>query len=117
MNNTNLWQEEAERLGGPALSQLLTNLSDDQHDIKSKLDLLDDEFTSINSKLDNIMRGFPNGDADGHRRFHEAAIEWRELRNKMVRSALSEAAKVGGVAALGWVLYSLWIALKLELHK
>lgn len=64
-----------------------------------------------------LRNGFPGGDPDSHRRYHESVIEWRELRNKMIREALVHAAKIGGIGAIGWVVYALWTALKMEVIK
>ncbi|HCP76821.1 MAG: hypothetical protein CML16_04065 [Pusillimonas sp.] len=75
---------------------------------------------SIDQMKDEIkvlMSGFPDSDPGSHRRYHESVIEWRETRNRLVKEALAHAAKVGGVAAAGWVVYALWIAFKMELHK
>lgn len=74
---------------------------------------------AIDSKAmhQQLINAFPAGDTDGHRRYHETVIEWRELRNKIVRECLIHAAKIGGLAGLGWILYAIWTALKLELGK
>lgn len=74
-------------------------------------------LSSIEEQQELLLRGFPGGDVDGHRRFHESLIEWRELRNKMVKEALVHAAKVGGIGATGWVLYAIWLAIKMEMIK
>ncbi len=68
-------------------------------------------------EIETLMSGFPDSDPGSHRRYHESVIEWRETRNRLVKEALANAAKVGGVAAAGWVVYALWIAFKMELHK
>lgn len=78
---------------------------------------LERKITAMQSRQDMIIAGFPGGDPDSHRRYHESVIEWRELRNRMVREALMHAAKVGGLAAIGWIGYSLWIAFKMEIMK
>lgn len=64
-----------------------------------------------------IMAGFPGGDPESHCRYHDSIIEWRELRNRMVRDALSQASKAGALAAIGWIAYAIWVAFKMELHK
>lgn len=71
----------------------------------------------LQADMTALRNGFPGGDPDSHRRYHESIIEWRELRNKMVREALIQAAKVGGVGALGWFAYAAWTALKMEIFK
>lgn len=65
----------------------------------------------------DLAGAFPNGDASAHRRYHESAIEWRELRNRMVLEALTQAAKAGGVAGIGWIVYALWVSFKMEIQK
>ncbi len=78
---------------------------------------LEQRLAVMQSKQEEILRGFPDSDPDSHRRYHESVMEWRELRNKMVREALIQAAKVGGVGAIGWLAYALWISLKMEIFK
>jgi hypothetical protein len=104
-------------------------------EVRDKQDALTGRFDEINKRADTldsalashakdsagwhaeILKAFPAGDTDGHRRYHETVIEWRELRNKIVREALINAGKVGGLGAIGWLLYAIWIALKMELSK
>lgn len=74
-------------------------------------------LSAIEDQQELLLRGFPSGDVDGHRRFHESLIEWRELRNKMVKEALIHAAKVGGIGAIGWVMYAIWQTMKMEITK
>lgn len=64
-----------------------------------------------------IIKGFAGCDLDGHRRYHETIIEWRELRNKIVRESLINAAKAGFLGAIIWVSWALFNALKLEFFK
>lgn len=78
---------------------------------------LERKITAMQARQDQIVAGFPDGDPASHRRYHEAIIEWRTLRNQMVKSALLQAAKVGGLAAIGWVAYAVWIAFKMEILR
>lgn len=71
----------------------------------------------MNAEIKALSAGFPGGDPESHRRYHESVIEWRETRNRMVKEALAHAAKVGGVAGMGWVCYALWTALKMEITR
>lgn len=64
-----------------------------------------------------IVNGFAGGDIDGHRRYHESIIEWRELRNKIVRESLINAAKAGSLGAIAWTCWAIFSALKLEFLK
>lgn len=76
-----------------------------------------DAQRALQQQVADISRGFPDGDPDSHRRYHESVIEWRELRNKMVRDALTHAAKVGGIGAACWVAYAVWTAFKMEVLR
>lgn len=78
---------------------------------------VDQKMNEVIAEMKELRRGFPDGDPDAHRRYHESVIEWRETRNMMVKAALMHAAKVGGVAGTGWVLYALWTALKMEITR
>ncbi len=72
---------------------------------------------NIQNDISAIRQAFPADDMAGHRRYHEAVIEWQTLRNRLVRESLVQAAKVGTIAAMGWVLYALWVAIKMEFSK
>ncbi|WP_103035771.1 hypothetical protein [Castellaniella caeni] len=78
---------------------------------------LEAKLAGMQARQEQLFAGFPDGDPDSHRRYHESVIEWRELRNQMVKSALMQAAKVGGLGAIGWIAYALWTALKMEITK
>lgn len=82
----------------------------------SNLDL-ERKIDKVQAQVCDILNGFPDRDLAGHRTYHEAAIEWRQTRNKLVNAALMQAAKVGSIAAIGWVAYAVWVALKMELTK
>lgn len=82
-----------------------------------QIDRLSETQRELQQAVREIASGFPGGDPDGHRRYHESVIEWRELRNKMVRDALAQASKVGGMAAIGWLAYAIWTAFKMEIVK
>lgn len=68
-------------------------------------------------KTEQVLSAFPAGDTDGHRRYHEAVIEWRELRNKLVREALIKVAQAGSLAAFGWVALAIWQSFKLTVKQ
>lgn len=92
---------EAERAGGAHLAEVLTEMRDGQRDMVAR--------------LDTLIKGFPGGDIDGHRRYHEAVIERIELRNAMVRAALVKMAQTGALAATGWLVVAVWRAAKISL--
>ena len=69
------------------------------------------------AKTEQLLRAFPAGDTDGHRRYHESVIEWRELRNRMVREALIKVAQGGALAGAGWVALAIWQSFKLTVKQ
>lgn len=75
------------------------------------------DLNDLKSKVDRILDGFPGQDPASHRRYHESIIEWRELRNRMVRECLIQAAKAGFLGAIGWIAYALWVAFTIEVTK
>ena len=98
----------------PAHSQETLAIIEAVHEATAKLE---QRITTMQARQDRIIAGFPGGDPESHRRYHETVIEWRELRNKMVREALIHAAKVGGLAGACWIAYAVWMALKMEIMK
>lgn len=71
----------------------------------------------ISRKLDLLIEAFPRKDIEGHRRYHESIIEWRILRNRMLRSILQKMVEAGSLAGFGWLLYALWTMAKFEVRK
>jgi hypothetical protein len=104
------WQKEAARLGGASLAQVLTEMRDAQRQMILVVE-------GLKASDDKIMAGFPAGDFDGHRRYHESVIEWRELRNKLVREALIKAVQAGALAGAGWVALAIWQAVKISVKQ
>lgn len=106
MNHT--WQQEAARTGGPALVALISELRDGQLDLMASFEALSAKVTTHDRATVHLMTAFPASDVDGHRRYHESVIEWRELRNKVVRECLVKAAQATTLGALGWIALALW---------
>jgi hypothetical protein len=76
------------------------------------------EALADNTRLTaQLLLAFPAGDTDGHRRYHESVIEWRELRNKVVRECLMKAATATTLGALGWVAFAIWKALLITVKQ
>jgi hypothetical protein len=105
-----LWQQEAARIGGPIFAEVLIEMRDSQR-------LVVEKVTALEASNARLMSGFPANDIDGHRRYHESVIEWRELRNKLVREALIKAVQASAVGAFGWVAIALWQSIKLSVKQ
>lgn len=105
--------------------QLLTEVREDQKQIRQMFDAGNEQFRALEKSLHDyaaessfrhaqIIGAFPAHDTDGHRRYHESQIERIELRNRMIRECLVLCAKTGGLAGAGWLLHAIWIAIKSE---
>lgn len=111
------WQQEAARFGGPALVQMLSELRDGQLDLVASVEGLSAKVSQHDGATARLMTAFPAADVEGHRRYHESVIEWRELRNKLVREALTKMVGAGALAAIGWLALALWQAFKVTVTK
>lgn len=105
-----LWQTEARALGGPTLAEVLMEMRDNQRELFTKL-------AEMQSGQEKLMSGFPAQDVDGHRRYHESVIEWRELRNKMVREGLIKVGQAGMLTGAGILVGVLWKAFKISVTQ
>lgn len=110
------------------VTELLKEMRDKQESFLTRFETVETRAANVELRLEEhaessarrhneILGAFPAGDTDGHRRYHETVIEWRELRNKIVRECLINAAKAGFLAAIGWLLYAIWVAIKMELAR
>jgi hypothetical protein len=111
------WQQEAARLGIPGLVQMLNDLRDGQLELMANVDTVSAKVTQHELTTARLLSAFPADDVDGHRRYHESVIEWRELRNKLVREALMKMFGAGALAATGWLALALWQAFKVTVTK
>lgn len=83
----------------------------------ANFDTLSAKVTQHDGATTRLLTAFPANDVDGHRRYHESVIEWRELRNKMVREALTTMVGASAIAALGWLVLAFWQAFKATVTK
>lgn len=104
-------------MGGAALTQLLTEMRDAQRRTTEVLDQLKQQDTLATVNIEKILAGFPAGDFEGHRRYHESVIEWRELRNRIVRECLVKAGQAAFFGGVGWVALAAWKAFILTVKQ
>lgn len=108
--------------------ELLKDVQEKQAQQVTRFEVVERRMAGIELKLDThsensesrhkeMLTAFPAGDTDGHRRYHESVIEWRELRNRVVRECLVHAAKAGFLAGFAWLLYAIWVSIKMEIFK
>jgi len=112
-----LWQHEAERMGGQPLVALLTEMRDNQLDLRADVEQFSKKVAELQESTAMLLSGFPANDVDGHRRYHESVIEWRELRNKLVRDLLMKAAQATFMGALGFLALAAWKAFQISVTR
>ena len=82
-----LWQQEVRKMGGDALVEVLSEIKECQARMSAKINGMGGE---IESHLEaHINKAFAGGDADGHRRAHEAMINLIEEKRRL-RVAIQE---------------------------
>lgn len=63
----------------------------------------------IDRAIDKAMlKAFPQADAEGHKRAHEALIKQAEAKEKMWSELRMSVAKWGLLGLLGWAALSMW---------
>jgi hypothetical protein len=95
----------------PALIQCLNQMHGAIQRLNDKLD------QHIIQEGDLLTEAFPNADAEGHKRYHQAVIESMETRNKLIRECLVKAGSAGLLIGMGWLGYAAWAWFKLEVHR
>jgi hypothetical protein len=69
----------------------------------SNLELMQKELKVAIDRIDDLSKGFPDGDPDGHRRAHEAQIRKAEARTRLYEKLYEELATKGILALLAFV--------------
>ena len=62
--------------------------------------------------VDDLRRAFPDGDWDGHRRYHEAVIRRMEARTQFYRDLSGHLIKGGAWALIVFLAWASWQAIK-----
>ena len=110
------------------LIDMLRDVRNEQSRIADIMDKRTAQVEEISRKLDahseesnrrhaQILNAFPASDIEGHRRYHESVIEWRERRNKLVSEALTKAAAAGFWAGAVWVAVAVWKAVVISIKQ
>lgn len=104
-------------MGGHPLVALLTEMRDNQLDMRADLEQVSKKMTMLEEANERLLSGFPASDVEGHRRYHQSVIERRELVNKMLRETLVNIAKTGTLGALGLLLAAAWKYFQISVTK
>jgi hypothetical protein len=92
-------------------------MRDNQLDMRADVEQLLQKVAELQAANELLLSGFPADDVDGHRRYHESVIEWRELRNKLVRDLLMKAAQATFMGALGFLALAAWKAFQISVTR
>lgn len=93
-----LWKEEAAKLGGQNLVEKLTDMADSIHALAALPDAYEQRFEDLEAMTAKIINGFPGGDTEGHRRFHDAVIQKMDA-DRRLKMAVTEKIISGGIWA------------------
>ncbi len=84
-----LWQEDVKNFNAEAIIKAISGIKEGQDEIVKNLDTMNKRHEATEAELSNIKRAFPNGDYDGHRRYHETMIEMLAEKRRL-RMAVQE---------------------------
>lgn len=91
-----------------AVDSLRNEIGERHVENTSSLEVLEKDLKVVIERVDDLARGFPDGDWDGHRRYHEAVIQKMEARAKFYEDLRGELAKKGVWALIALLGVALW---------
>lgn len=91
-----------------ALNALRDEIGQRHVENTSSLEVIEKEIKVLTDRVDDLAKGFPNADPDGHRIYHEATIRREEARARFYEELRAELAKKGIWALLVLVGTALW---------
>lgn len=102
--------------GYAAVAKALDSLRDEigtRHvENTSSLEVVQRELKIVIDRVDDLAKGFPGGDWEGHRRYHEAVIRKMEARTKFYDDLRADLAKKGLWAILVMIGTAIWFYAK-----
>jgi hypothetical protein len=94
--------------------QLLKEMIQHQSEAMEKQNIvladISKKLAEVISLADCLSKGFPGGDPNGHRVYHEALIHRVEARAEFWQKLLFELTKWGVILFIGWAFAALWRA-------
>ena len=95
-----------------ALLVLVTQVHADVQTFGKQLqDQRKDEALALAEAVATLMvKSFPEGDAEGHRKMHEAEMKAVEARAEFWKKLLFEITKYGLIGVVGWLALKIWTA-------
>lgn len=74
----------------------------------STLELVEGKVNILIERVDDLAKGFPEGDVEGHRRYHEALIKKAEVRTRLYEKLLEKLMEKGVWAVIALLAVALW---------
>lgn len=78
----------------------------------SSLEVIEKDIKVLTDRVDDLAKGFPGGDWEGHRMYHEAVIKKMEARTELYNELRAELAKKGLWALIVLAGTALWFFVK-----
>lgn len=93
------------------LCNLLRDVIDGQRDTR-------EEMRNMRTcMMDVINRAFPGGDYEGHGRYHQTEIEFRQTRRRVIENLISRSVEAGWFAGVGFILWAVFLLIKDHITK
>lgn len=99
-----------------ALDQLRDDINNRHVENSSTLEVLEKDLKVVIDRVDDLAKGFPDGDPEGHRRAHEALIKRAEERAALYRALREELVKRGVLAFIVLLGTLLCIGIAAKFH-
>jgi hypothetical protein len=97
-----------------ALDSLRDEIGQRHTENTDTLEVVEKKLEVVIERVDDLAKGFPEGDAEGHRRYHEALIEKAKARTRLYEQLLEKLMEKGIWALLLLLAFSLWQYIKAQ---
>lgn len=94
----------------PDTRAILAAIRQSQEDTKAQIAVLA-------ARVERLEEAFPDSDPAGHRIYHERLIDKRERWDDVKHRLVMHIAGWGALGLIGWIVYVLWEAVKMEVRK
>lgn len=110
--NLTTFQPERRADASAALINVIEGLTTQVHEMREEIIKHKAELRGEREQLveDILRKALPDGDAEGHRRYHETVIAKIESQKQFYDKLLLELVKYGLLGFAGWAAYALWQA-------
>ncbi|WP_175982547.1 hypothetical protein [Caballeronia zhejiangensis] len=91
-----------------ALNKLRDEIGQRHVENTSSIEVIEKDLKVVIERVDDLTKGFPDGDPEGHRRAHEVLIRKAEARAKFYEDLRAKLVERGLLALLGLLGVALW---------